>query len=391
MFRLLIVSIITLWFPFASIVSCNSAKIDEPSVACNSSKQDAADDMLLDDIGQMLLVGFRSTTADSTSTIARDIRNYHIGGVILFEYDAPTGTHHRNIASPKQLRQLCRQLQQWSPEPMWISVDQEGGRVARLKVSDGFPVATPSPKQMAAGGIDTVHHYADRTAAMLHELGINLNFAPCADVDINPDCPVIGRLGRSFSTEPQQVAAYCAAWLDGQGKQGVVGCLKHFPGHGSASGDTHAGLVDVTDSWQQREVEPYRKLIATGKVPMVMMAHIVNRNLDPQYPASLSRHCVEDLLRGELGFDGVIVTDDMAMGAIVNQYGYAEAVALALEAGVDMLCLGNNGTSYNPDIVPQTVDIILQLVHDGKLTAERIHRSAERIRAAKWQFAIKSK
>lgn len=360
------------------------------TTACAQRHTATADDTLRADIGQMLLVGFRGTTVDASSTIARDIRYYHIGGVILFEYDAPTGKHHRNVASPKQLRRLTSQLQKWSKEPLWISVDQEGGRVARLKVSDGFAVATPSPKQMAEGGIDTVRYHASRTAAMLRDLGINLNFAPCADVDVNPDCPVIGRLGRSFSVDPDEVSACCAAWLDGQSQQGVVGCLKHFPGHGSASGDTHAGLVDVTDSWQERELAPYRTLIATGKVPMVMMAHIVNRNLDVNYPASLSRHCV-DMLRGELGFDGVVITDDMAMGAIVNQYGYDEAVALALEAGVDMLCLGNNGTTYNADIVPQTVDIILQLVREGRVSAERIHQSADRIRTAKKQIAIKSR
>ena len=221
-------------------------------------------------------------------------------------------------------------------------------------------------------------------------MGVNLTFAPCADVDVNPDCPVIGRLGRSFSADASAVTDCCTAWLDGQSQEGVVGCLKHFPGHGSASGDTHAGLVDVTDSWQERELAPYRTLIAQGKVPMVMMAHIVNRNIDNKYPASLSRRCV-DLLRDKLGFQGVVVTDDMAMGAIVNQYGYNEAVALALEAGVDMLCLGNNGTSYNADIVPQTVDIILQLVRDGRVTAERIHQSAERIRTAKKQIGSNKK
>lgn len=352
------------------------------STACGQHPS-AADEQLRNDIGQLLLVGFRGTTANAQSTIARDIRDYHIGGVILFEYDAPTAKHHRNIESPTQLRQLCTQLQQWSKELLWISIDQEGGRVMRLKASDGFTDVAPSPKQMAQGGVDTVRYYAIRTAAMLNKMGVNLNFAPCADVDINPNCPVIGRLGRSFSSDSRRVADYCAAWLDGQQRQGVVGCLKHFPGHGSASGDTHVGLIDVTDSWQRSELEPYKQLIASGVVPMVMMAHIVNRNLDPQYPASMSHYCVNDLLRGELGFEGVIVTDDMAMGAIVNEYGYAESIAMALEAGVDMLCLGNNCKSYNPNIVPQTVDIILQLVYDGRLSTERIHQSAERIRAAK--------
>lgn len=364
-------------FPFLLAVALFASACAQPDA------QTAATERLRADIGQMLLVGFRGTTADASSTIARDIRDHRIGGVILFEYDAPSGKHHRNISSPKQLRRLCAQLQEWSDEPLWVAVDQEGGRVARLKAADGFSAPVPSPKAMAQGGVDSVREYARQTAEMLRGVGINLNFAPCADVDINPDCPVIGRLGRSFSADPRQVAACCAAWLDGQSAQGVVGCLKHFPGHGSASGDTHAGLVDVTDSWRRAELEPYRTLIAAGQVPMVMMAHVVNRHLDSLYPASLSRHCVGGLLRGELGFDGVVITDDMAMGAIVNNYGYDEAVALALEAGADMLCLGNNGTCYDADIVPKTVDIILRLVREGRVSAERIHLSAERIRSAK--------
>lgn len=341
---------------------------------------------LRDDIGQMLLVGFRGTTIDSLSSIARDIKTYHIGGVILFEYDAPSGKHHRNISSPRQLRSLCRQLQRMSPTPLWIGIDQEGGRVTRMKPEDGFP-AIPSAETMAIGGDDSVRHYARLTAEMLNAAGINLNFAPCSDVNINPKCPVIGKLGRSFSSNPQMVSHYCHIWMEEQSDNGIVSCMKHFPGHGSAAGDTHAGLVDITDSWKEdEELMPYQKLLNDNSVKMVMLAHVINRHIDSTLPCSLSKACIQHLLRETLGYNGIIITDDMAMGAIVDHYGYEEAIALAISAGADILCLSNNGKTYDPDIVPKTVDIILQLVRDKRIDANSIHQSAERIRKSKQEL-----
>ncbi len=337
------------------------------------------------DIGEMLLVGFRGQTFGEDSPIARDIRDYHVGSVILFEYDAPTGTRHRNISSPKQLKNLCFDLQKVGGGRLLIGVDQEGGNVARLRVRDGFP-ATLSAKASAEEGMESVKRNAQVVAAELQEAGINLNFAPCVDVDVNPFCPVIGKMGRSFSKDPKQVAACAAVWLDVQHEHGVCSCLKHFPGHGSARGDTHAGLVDVTATWQEDELEPYRTLISQGAVDMVMVAHVINSNFDT-LPASLSPVVVGQKLRQELGFEGVVVTDDLAMGAITKHYGFNEAVRLALLAGCDLLCLSNNGASYNPDMVPQVVEYICQLVSSGEVSAEAIHASANRIRALKARIA----
>ena len=146
--------------------------------------------------------------------------------------------------------------------------------VTRMKAKDGF-ARTMTAKASARGGDDSVRRNAQVVAQELREAGVNLNFAPCVDVDINPACPVIGRLERSFSSDPEVVSRCAAIWLEEQRKQGVVSCLKHFPGHGSAKGDTHAGLVDVSRTWQDQELEPYRKLIAEGKVDMVMVAHVV--------------------------------------------------------------------------------------------------------------------
>lgn len=335
------------------------------------------------DIGEMLLVGFRGQDAKSCGHIERDIKEYHIGGVILFEYDVASRTRNRNVASPSQLKRLCNQLQQMAGGSLIISIDQEGGKVCRMRAKDGFH-RTPSPMYCAQSGYDTVRHYARLTAQMLRQAGVNMDFAPVADVNVNPSCPVIGAMERSFSADTAVVAQCCDIWLQELGGMKVAGCMKHFPGHGSASGDTHQGLVDVSGSWQEYELAPYRSLIASGSVPMVMVAHVVNSKIDSKWPASLSYKTVTGLLRNRLGFDGVVVTDDLEMGAIIKQYDYETVIYQAIMAGNDMLCLSNNGSGrYNADIVPQTVDIIMRLVKAGRLTAEQIHASAERIRRLK--------
>ena len=157
--------------------------------------------------------------------------------------------------------------------------------------------------------------------------------------------------------------------------------MKHFPGHGSATGDTHKGLVDVSGTWKTQELIPYEKLVK--EVPMVMTAHVINRQLDPDgLPASLSPR-ITAYLRDTLGFQGVIVTDDLAMGAIVNEYSFETTLKMAIDAGADMLCLSNNGGTYDSEMVPKAVRIIKKLVADGTISAERIHTSAERVRALK--------
>lgn len=337
-----------------------------------------------EDIGEMLMVGFRGTKLEKDNHIVRDIQKYHVGSVILFEYDAPTGKHQRNISSVKQLTELCKSLQLYANNQLLIGVDQEGGKVSRLKPEYGFE-SIPSAKAMAKGGKDSVSHYARLTASMLKKVGINLDFAPVADVDVNPNCPVIGKLNRSFSSDPNVVTDYCGIWLDALKNSGIVGCMKHFPGHGSAAGDTHQGLVDISDTWSENELIPYQHLIAQGVVPMVMTGHLMVRQLDEKYPTSLSNHVNTAMLREGMGFEGVIVTDDLAMGAITKQYGFEEAIRLAIRSGVDMLCLSNNGSKYDENVVPTTVKIIKQMVESGEISPERIHQSAERIRKIKKQ------
>ncbi len=347
--------------------------------SCTQAQVRDDDDMTLRrEIGQMLVVGFRGTQVTDTSHIVRDITQYNIGGVILFEYDAPSHSRPRNITSPSQLKRLCGKLQHYGKGRLLIGIDQEGGMVSRLKVKQGFP-AFASAQKTASDGIDSVRYYARLTAETLADLGINLNFAPCVDVNINPKCPVIGKLERSFSTNPATVTRCAAVWIEEQQRRGVTACLKHFPGHGSSKADTHLGIADVSDSWKPSELTPYRDLIAQGNVRMVMTTHVFNARIDSLYPATLSPSTLTTLLRDSLHFNGVIITDDLAMGAMTQQYAYDEMLMRAINAGADMLCLSNNGSDYNPDIVPQTIDIIVDLVKQGLVPAKRIHDSAARI------------
>ena len=372
-------SFLTLILTSLAFTACGQNIEQTPQPAVQPVQQE---EQLLQDIGEMLLVGFRGTSLKADNHIIRDIQQYHVGSVILFEYDAPTGTRHRNVLSPDQLKALCSDLQKYANDNLLIGIDQEGGNVARMRVRDGFP-ATMTAQASAKGGDDSVARNAAIVAQELNEAGVNLNFAPCVDVNINPACPVIGKLGRSFSSNPATVTRCATIWLNELNKKNVIGCLKHFPGHGSATGDTHAGLVDVSDTWKETELEPYRTLIDKGIVDMVMVAHVINRNLGDDLPASLSPVMIKELLRNQLGFTGVVVTDDLAMGAITIHYGFEEALRLAIVAGCDLLCLSNNGGGYDPDVVPHAVDTILQLVKSGQVSADDIHASAERVRALK--------
>lgn len=355
---------------------------------CAEAQKYTADEMQLrKEIGQLLIVGIRGTEISDTSHIVRDITEYNVGGVILFEYDVPSRSRPRNITSRDQLKKLCADLQRRAGGRLLIGIDQEGGMVSRLKQNYGFPLF-PSAKKTAQEGDKSVRETARLTAATLADLNINLDFAPCVDVDINPDCPVIGKLERSFSGDAKRVARCGAIWVEELQKKGVIACLKHFPGHGSSKNDTHLGVADVSDTWKSSELEPYRALIADGNVAMIMTTHVFNAQFDSVYPATLSYKTLTGLLRDSLHYDGVIVTDDMAMGAMTQQYSLEEALTLTLLAGADMLCLSNNGAEYNADIVPQVVDMLFRKVKEGVIPAERIHDSYGRIQRMKKAFNL---
>jgi len=328
-------------------------------------------------IGQMLMAGFRGYSVDANSPIVQDIRDRHVGGIVLFDYDVELDKPERNVKNPDQVTKLNRQLQSFATIPLFVAVDQEGGKVQRLKREYGFHT-TPSAQNICASGDFKVRTSGYMVGTTLSANGFNLDFAPVVDVNVNPDSPAIGKLERSFSADPQKVTR-CAELFAGELKRsGVLSCLKHFPGHGSAGTDSHMGVTDVTNTWTETELIPYRELIAKGTPTMIMTAHIFNANLDPKYPATLSHKIITGILRTDLGYDGVVITDDMNMKAITEQFGQEEAIRLAIEAGADILLFGNN-LRYNPNIVKTAHAAIKQMVSNKTISQKRIEQSYKRI------------
>lgn len=339
-------------------------------------------------IGQMIMVGFRG---DGTKNM-RDVpyvtelvRQGKLGGVILFNTDVMLKTVNRNVVDAKQLKKLISGLQAAASIPLFIAVDQEGGQVQRLKPEHGF-TRWPYPEDMTRMTDAIVRQIGLEMGQELASVGINLNFAPGIDVNVNPRSPVIGMIGRSFSKNPAVVAQKAKAFMQGLNEAGVIGCFKHFPGHGSSVKDTHRDAADVTATWKETELEPYRALLGMPGEYGVMAAHVYNRNFGDAYPATLSPAIVHGLLRGELGWQGAVFTDDMQMQAITRHYKLDEAVRLALEAGVDVLVFGNN-YGYQRKIGEDVYTAMLALYRDGKISAERIEASYGRIMKLKAAFA----
>jgi len=339
-------------------------------------------------IGQMLLVGFRGMSITARSPIVRDLRKNRIGGVILFDYDVENAEAKRNIASSSQVAGLTVSLQSFTEIPLFVAVDQEGGRVARLKTKYGFP-ASVSQRYLGALDIaDSTRLYASRTAKLLLGMGINLNFAPVLDVNANPANPVIGKLERSFSSDSATVARNGLIMMDEFRKQGLFSSVKHFPGHGSSAADSHEGFVDVTQSWSHKELFPFAAAVRESACDMVMTAHIFNSRLDPVWPATLSHAIITHLLRDSLGYDGVVVSDDLQMKAISSHFGLETAIQQTILAGVDILLFGNNTTSFDEHIASRAVSTIKKLVRSGVITEARIDASFQRIMKLKRKLTI---
>ncbi|MEX0680101.1 MAG: glycoside hydrolase family 3 protein [Balneolales bacterium] len=344
-----------------------------------SSRIPKAGDLTLEQkLGQLLLLGFHGTRITDDHPVVTDIRDHYIGGVILYDYDTMRKSHGRNIVSPEQVKRLNTGLASCSEIPLLISIDQEGGTVNRLKPEYGFP-ATMSHKELGEKNDPalTLQHGRE-IAETVRTSGHNVNFAPCVDLGINKKNKAIFGRDRCFSDDPEVVALHAAAYIQGHREAGVLTALKHFPGHGSALDDTHLGMADVTKSWREYELWPYERILEAGLCDMIMTTHVFNRNLDITYPATLSANMITGMLRERLGFEGVVISDDLQMKAITSHFGQEAAMERALMAGVDILVFGNN-LEFDPGISARFVRVVKNMLDHGVITMGRINASVERI------------
>jgi beta-N-acetylhexosaminidase len=336
-------------------------------------------------LGELLLMGFGGTQVEGNEEIRSLVCDVKVGGLILFERDSRSG-ESRNITSPEQVRQLTSDLQtlalQCAGRRLLIAADNEGGLVMRLSTRVGY-LPTPPPQALGDAGDPAVTSLESRRmGATLREAGINWNLAPVVDVAINPLNPAVVTLGRTFSSDPQQVIVQARAFIQGMHEAGVLTSLKHFPGHGSSRTDSHLGFVDVTDTADLKiELAPYRALIKEGLADSVMTAHVFNRGLDPWNPATLSRFTIKRYLRGKLGYKGVVVSDDLLMGAIRQRYGVEEASVLALQASVDMLLISQNQGRVERGAAERAIAGIQHAVAEGRLSPKALAVSIEHVRA----------
>lgn len=335
-------------------------------------------DELAHRIASLLIVGFRGERLADVPWVRTAIAGDQLGGVIVFDRDQLTGGA-RNVGSPAQVAALTRDLRTAAgSNGLLIGVDQEGGVVTRLGPAHGFP-ALASQAHVGAGTVAAARIWARTLAGTVADAGCNLDFAPVVDLDVNPSSPAIGALGRSFAADPNVVVQLAGVELDALHARGVRSAAKHFPGIGSSTVNTDFGVADVTKTWSPTELEPYRRLRAAGKLDAVMVGHVVNGRIDEGRPASLSRATL-DVLRGDIGFDGPAVTDDLQAAAITQRFGADEAVLLALEAGNDLLLFANQQV-YDPGIVGHIVGVVLGAVAHGRLTGAQIDEKWARRRA----------
>ena len=319
-----------------------------------------------DVVGQLLMVGFEGT--ELSPAFLDWLQEYRPGGVILFS---------RNLVEPEQVARLTHDLQAHAPNPpLLMAVDEEGGRVSRLP--RGFTTFPAASRIASCQSPDVAHEVAEVTARELRAVGINVNLAPVLDVNSNPANPVIG--DRAYGTQPERVCTYGMAVMQGLEDNGIIPCGKHFPGHGDTITDSHH-VLPVVEADRARldavELEPFRRAIRRG-LPVIMTAHVRYPALDPEEPATLSPPILTDLLRNELGFQGVTLTDDMEMRAILDHRPIGNASVRALQAGADMVLL-----CHRQERQREAVASIERALERGELSWEGLTASVARIRALK--------
>jgi beta-N-acetylhexosaminidase len=351
---------------------------------CTLFAIEVSDLTLEEKVGQLLMVHFNGL--DSNQESDRLICEAHVGGFIYYKWA-------NGLVGPEQVKNLSAGLQASSKIPLLIAVDQEGGRVSRL--TDGFTQFPSNFVVAKTGDPDYAREIAFVMGQEMRDVGVNMNFAPVVDVNINPYNPIIG--DRSFGTDPSLVATFGAKSLEGYKQANVIATLKHFPGHGDVTVDSHKGIPIVNKNKSELvDVEwfPFQQLI--NEAPVIMTAHLIESALDPHQIATFSPLVVDKLLRQEMDFKGVIITDSLVMkGVSLSSSSIQEAALRALQAGHDMLLLGGGqllGSSHelSVDDVMEIHHSLVEAVKEKKLSEERINQSVERILNLKDVYRVNS-
>lgn len=341
-------------------------------------------------ISQMLIIGFNGTELKKDNPIYQDIVKERISGVIIFSKDASKIKSidgnidtTKNVKSPEQLKKLISDMRQLSKRKLFFAIDQEGGKISRLPLQYGFNVKTLSHKELGEiNDLKTTYNEAKKIATTLKTLGINLNFAPCIDLALNENSKVIYQKERSFSKNPHIVANHAKEFIKAHREEKIITSIKHFPGHGSAGADTHKSAVDATNDWQTIEITPYKILIQDGWADSVMISHIFNKNFDTEFPASLSSKTIQQLLKNGLYFKGLIISDDLQMNAITSNYSFETAIIKAINAGCDIIIIGNN-LQYDANVAKKFNNTVYQAIKNGKIKRKRINEAYQKIIKAK--------
>lgn len=323
---------------------------------------------LREKIGQLFMLGFVGTSV--SKEWARVMNEYQPGGIILFS---------RNLESRDQIVRLTNELQKRVDVPLLISIDQEGGRVSRLP--KGFTIFPPAELVGNCQSTTLAYAAAATIAKELRAVGINMNMAPVLDVNSNPANPIIG--DRAFGATPTAVCEYGLATMAGLQDHRVAACGKHFPGHGDTTKDSHKELPVVTagvDRLREIELRPFQHAIENG-LASVMTAHVLYETLDPDLPATLSPTILRSLLREQFEFDGLVLTDDLEMHAIIDHYGIEEAAVQAFLAGADILLI-----CKDRDRELAAMEAMLTAVKDGTISEARLEASLRRIARVKDRF-----
>ena len=326
---------------------------------------------LREKVGQLFMIGFDGT--DLSPELTSWIQEYQPGGIILFS---------RNLVNANQIAYLTNALQELaSSSPLLMAIDQEGGKVSRLP--KGFTIFPPAATVATCGSPDFAYQSAAVTAQELRAVGFNMNMAPVLDVNTNPSNPIIG--DRAYSGDPEQVCHYANATISGLHDHGVIACGKHFPGHGETTKDSHKELPIVTlskERLEQVELLPFRSAIAHGLMTM-MSAHVHYPALDDTVPATLSHTVMTTLLRDELGFSGVILSDDLEMNAIAEHSSMGEAAIRSIQAGVDLILI-----CHQQDRQAEAIEAVEKAIQQGDISMERLEESLTRITSLKKQFLL---